>query len=112
MSVGQDLPLTRRVRSARGSQLDGPPSYTAGSYSDKEEAAGRERVGEAPGRFSFGPGDCWGRLVLKLRRRKHMASRAIVTRSYSRKGYGLQGEDLHIPDRPCPVCPVRPLVRE
>ena len=37
------------------------------------------------------------RLALKLRRRKHMASGAILKRSRCCEGYDLDSEDLHIP---------------
>ena len=53
-----------------------------------------------------------GRLVLKLRLRKHMAPGAILERPCCCGGRDLPGEDLHVPQLLCPVFPVWPSVRE
>ena len=53
------------------------------------------------------------RMVLKLHRRRHMASEAILTRSCCCEGYGPSpDEDLRIPHLFHLVCSIRPIFRE
>ena len=52
-----------------------------------------------------------GRLVLKPRRRRHVASVVILKRSFCCEGRDPHGEDLHIPQLLCPLRPNWPVVR-
>ena len=54
-------------------------------------------------------GEC---LVLKLRRRRHMASGSILKRSCCCEGRDPAGEDLHVPQFLRPVCSICPVVRD
>ena len=51
-------------------------------------------------------------LVLKLHRRKHMSSGAILRRSCCCEGFNPDGDELHIPQLLCPVCSIWPVVRD